>query len=257
MIDLGADFRLQDLAEFQRYYQMNHTCPEVLKQAVYGLCEVNRESIKSAKLIANPGCYPTTAILGLKPIIDEQNQSNNELIDKRIIIDAKSGVSGAGRQAKLSLIYGQIHENFSAYGVQLHRHQPEIHQGVHTALNSKFSHSIRFVPHLVPMFRGMFSTIHLGLTDEGQNLDWQAIFENCYKNERFVHVLPKGVLPETQSVRGSNQLRISVHQDGDMLTVLVVQDNLVKGAAGRAVQNMNLMFGFDEWLGLSELPVVP
>lgn len=256
LIDLAADFRLQDLSEFEQWYGLAHACPDVLAQAVYGLPEVNRERIGRAQVVGNPGCYPTTAILGLKPIIDGQNQ-HGQLIGEHIIIDAKSGVSGAGRSAKLGLLFSELSDNFSAYGVAGHRHHPEISQGVHGLLASKFAQKIRFVPHLVPMVRGMFSTIHLSLTKQGQALNWQSIFENCYHNEHFVDVLPQGELPDTRSVRASNRLKIAVHQDGEVLTVLVVQDNLVKGAAGQAVQNMNIMCGFDETMGLDGVAVVP
>ncbi|MDO4450789.1 MAG: N-acetyl-gamma-glutamyl-phosphate reductase [Moraxella sp.] len=250
VIDLGADFRLQSLADFETWYGLSHDCPDVLAGAVYGLPEIHREKIRTAQVIANPGCYPTTAILGLKPVIDTQNQANKPLILKNIIIDAKSGVSGAGRNAKMNLLFSELSDNFSAYGVAGHRHTPEISQGVHDFLGSTFAHKIRFVPHLVPMIRGMFSTIHLTLTDDGQAVDWQAVFEQTYQHEQFVDVLPKGSLPDTRSVRASNRLKIAVHQDDDMLTILVVQDNLVKGASGQAVQNMNILCGLPEMTGL-------
>lgn len=256
IIDLAADFRLKDLREFETWYAMSHACPDVLAQAVYGLPEVNRSLIQSAKVVGNPGCYPTTAILGLKPIIETQNQ-HGQLIDKHIIIDAKSGVSGAGRNAKMNLLFSELADNFSAYGVSGHRHVPEIMQGVHKILGSKFRQNIRFVPHLVPMIRGMFSTIHLTLTEKGKAMDWQSIFETAYEQDYFVDVLAKGALPDTRSVRASNRLKIAVYQQDEVLTVLVVQDNLVKGAAGQAIQNMNLMCGFDEYLGLDGVAVVP
>lgn len=257
IIDLGADFRLQSTDEFAKWYAMEHTSTDVLAQAVYGLTEVMRDKIKTASVVANPGCYPTTALLGLKPIIDTQNTSDTPLIDSKIIIDAKSGVSGAGRQAKVSLGFGQVSENFLAYGVLGHRHTPEIMQGVHQILGSRYRHSIRFVPHLVPMSRGMLSTIHIGLTSEGQQRDWHRIFEQTYREEYFIDVLPKGMFPETQSVRASNRLKIAAHQEEDVLTVIVVQDNLVKGASGQAIQNMNVMFGLDERLGIDGIPVTP
>lgn len=256
IIDLAADFRLQDLGEFQKWYQLTHTCPDVLQAAVYGLPEINREHIKSVRVIGNPGCYPTTVILGLKPVIEQQN-IKGKLIDEHIIVDAKSGVSGAGRNAKLNLLFSELSDNFSAYGVSGHRHLSEMMQGVHKLLASTYNQKIRFVPHLVPMIRGMFSTIHLTLTEQGQALDWQNIFEQCYGDEYFVDVLTKGELPDTRSVRASNRLKIAIHQDGETLTILVVQDNLVKGAAGQAVQNMNIMCGFDEHLGLDVVAVVP
>ncbi|PNP98003.1 N-acetyl-gamma-glutamyl-phosphate reductase [Moraxella sp. RCAD0137] len=257
VIDLGADFRLQSLDEFEQWYGMAHTCPDILKDSVYGLTEVTRAKVATAKVIANPGCYPTTAILGLKPIIDTENMQQQALVDGRIIIDAKSGISGAGRQGKLAISYAETADNFSAYGVVGHRHSPEIAQGVQAVLGADFDHRIRFVPHLVPMIRGMFSTIHVPLSHAGEQVDWQAAFESVYADEYFIDVLPKGVLPDTRSVKASNKLRIAIHQQADMLTVLVVQDNLVKGAAGQAVQNMNVMFGFDETIGLTLVPITP
>ncbi len=261
VIDLAADFRLQSLDDFKQWYDLEHDCPDLLRQSVYGLPEVNRHAIAKADIIGNPGCYPTTAILGLKPLIDEQNRQNTALIEPWVIIDAKSGVSGAGRQAKMNLLFSETSDSFSAYGVAGHRHSPEIEQGVDTLLNAKAvqSHDIRFVPHLVPMIRGMFSTIHVRLTDAGQAVDLQTIYETAYQNEYFVDVMPKGKYPDTRSVRGSNRLRIAIQtlEKSPMATILVVQDNLVKGAAGQAVQNMNIMFGLEETLGLTHVPVVP
>lgn len=257
VIDLGADFRLQSLDEFEKWYGLEHTCLDILRQSVYGLPEVNRQKIAKADVIANPGCYPTTAILGLKPIIDAQNQANELFVASRIFIDAKSGISGAGRQGKLAISYAETADNFSAYGVSGHRHTPEIIQGVQDILSAKFQHTLRFVPHLVPMIRGMFSTIHVPLTTAGQKVDWQSVFERCYLDEQFIDVLPKGALPDTRSVKASNKLRISVHQQEDYLTVLVVQDNLVKGAAGQAVQNMNILFNLKEEMGLQLVPIMP
>lgn len=259
VIDLAADFRLQSLEAFEGWYKHRHACPELLKQAVYGLPEVTREQLKTANIVGNPGCYPTTAILGLKPIIDLQNQLQDRLIDERIIVDAKSGVSGAGRKAELGLNFAETADNFKAYGVSGHRHLPEIEQGVELLLSSQFAQRIRFIPHLVPMIRGMFSTIHLQLTKAGTGVDWQQQFEQCYADEIFIDVMPQGNYPDTRSVRASNRLRIAVYQDNQRaeLTVLVTQDNLVKGAAGQAVQSMNVVFGFQESLGLDHVPVVP
>ena len=261
VIDLAADFRLQSLTDFEKWYQLEHTYSDLLKTSVYGLAEINREKIAKADIIGNPGCYPTTAILGLAPIIHAQNQANQALIDPYIIIDAKSGISGAGRQGKLNFIFSETSDNFSAYGVAGHRHLPEIEQGVSEILQGKNvqNHEIRFVPHLVPMIRGMFSTIHLRLTDAGQAKDLQKIYDDFYANEAFIDVLPKGVYPDTRSVRGSNRLRIAVQtfDNSPIATILVVQDNLVKGASGQAVQNMNIMFGLDETLGLNVVPVSP
>ena len=259
VIDLAADFRLQSLADFEQWYQQPHACPELLKTAVYGLPEINRDKLAKADVVGNPGCYPTTAILGLKPIIEAQNAQAERLIEPRIVIDAKSGVSGAGRQAKLALNYAETTDNFEAYGVTGHRHLPEIEQGIEQLLNSQFTHRVRFLPHLVPMIRGMFSSIHLELTEAGTQINWQQVFVESYAQELFIDVLPTGRYPDTRSVRASNRLRISVHQDNERheLTVLVVQDNLVKGAAGQAVQNMNVMFALDESLGLNFAPIVP
>ena len=259
VIDLAADFRLQSLADFEHWYQQSHACPQLLKTAVYGLPEINRDKIASALVVGNPGCYPTTAILGLKPIIDTQNQQAKQLIESRIVIDAKSGVSGAGRQASIALNYAETTDNFKAYSVEGHRHLPEIEQGVAQLLESRFAHRIRFLPHLVPMIRGMLSSIHMELTEAGAAIDWQPVFEKSYASEPFIDVMPKGLYPDTRSVRASNRLRIAVHQDNERaeLTVIVVQDNLVKGAAGQAVQNMNVMFGFDEAQGLNFAPIIP
>lgn len=259
VIDLAADFRLQSLQEFETWYNHSHACPDLLKSAVYGLPEVNRKRIANAQVIGNPGCYPTTAILGMKPIIDNQNQTGTALIDKRIVIDAKSGVSGAGRQASLALNYAETTDNFKAYGLAGHRHLPEIEQGLSLILNSQFDHKIRFVPHLVPMIRGMLSTIHLELTEQGKQVDWQQAYEEAYQNEVFVDVLPSGSVPDTRSVRASNKMRIAIVQNNERaeLTILVVQDNLVKGAAGQAVQNMNCLFALPETVGLEVVPVVP
>lgn len=259
VIDLAADFRLQSLVDFEHWYQQPHACPDLLKTAVYGLPELNRDKLVDAMVVGNPGCYPTTAILGLKPIIEAQNQQATRLIESRIVIDAKSGVSGAGRQASIALNYAETTDNFKAYGVTGHRHLPEIEQGISQLLNSQFTHRVRFLPHLIPMIRGMFSSIHLELTETGQGINWQQVFEDSYASEAFIDVMPKGIYPDTRSVRASNRLRIAVHQDSERheLTVLVVQDNLVKGAAGQAVQNMNVMFGLDETLGLNFAPIVP
>lgn len=252
LIDLAADFRLQDTAVFEKWYKMPHTCPEILKKAVYGIPELNRAQIKSAQVIGNPGCYPTTVLLGLAPLLEKG------LIDfsAPIIADSKSGVSGAGRKAEVATLFAEASDNMKAYGVSGHRHHPEIHAQL-TQLAGKEVQFI-FVPHLIPMIRGMLSTIYVKLSEKGQSTDLQALFEARYKNERFVDVLPAGTLPETRSVRGSNQIRIALHkQAGDYLTLVVVQDNLVKGAAGQAVQNMNIMFGAAENTGLEVVPLLP
>ncbi|MBA0155407.1 MULTISPECIES: N-acetyl-gamma-glutamyl-phosphate reductase [Acinetobacter] len=256
VIDLAADFRLQDLAQFEKWYGMEHACPDILKDSVYGLSELNREQIKTAQVIGNPGCYPTTVQLGLAPLL----KSAETLIKpKSIIIDAKSGVSGAGRKASLGMIYSENADNFKAYGVAGHRHHPEIVEALENISGQKdvFNHIV-FVPHLVPMIRGMLSTMYIDLTDAGDATDVQALYEQFYAQEQFVDVMPAGSSPETRSVRGANQLRIALYKpQPKKLVVLVAQDNLVKGAAGQAVQNMNLMFGFTEQAGLEVIGLLP
>ena len=256
VIDLAADFRLQDLAQFEKWYGMSHACPEILKDSVYGLSELNREQIKTAQVIGNPGCYPTTVQLGLAPVL----KSAEALVEpSSIIIDAKSGVSGAGRKASLGMIYSENADNFKAYGVAGHRHHPEIVEALEhiSGQQGVFEH-ILFVPHLVPMIRGMLSTIYIDLTEAGQNADLQALYEAFYANEAFVDVMPAGSSPETRSVRGANQLRIALYRpQPKKLVILVAQDNLVKGAAGQAVQNMNLMFNFAEDAGLTGIGLLP
>lgn len=256
VIDLAADFRLQDLAQFEKWYGMEHACPEILKDSVYGLSELNREQIKTAQVIGNPGCYPTTVQLGLAPLL----KSAETLIKpESIIIDAKSGVSGAGRKASLGMIYSENADNFKAYGVAGHRHHPEIVEALENISGQKdvFNHIV-FVPHLVPMIRGMLSTMYIDLTDAGDAADVQALYEQFYAQEQFVDVMPAGSSPETRSVRGANQLRIALYKpQPKKLVVLVAQDNLVKGAAGQAVQNMNLMFGFTEQAGLEVIGLLP
>ena len=252
IIDLAADFRLQDTAVFEQWYKMPHSCPDILKNAVYGLPELYREQIKTANVIGNPGCYPTTVLLGLTPLLE------NGLVDftAPIIADAKSGVSGAGRKAEVATLFAESSDNMKAYGVSGHRHQPEIHAQLTQISNEKID--FIFVPHLIPMIRGMLSTIYVKLSAKASNVDLQALFEKRYANEQFVDVLPAGNLPETRSVRGSNQLRIALHKHNNgYLTVVVVQDNLVKGAAGQAVQNMNIMFDIAENTGLNVVPLLP
>ena len=256
VVDLAADFRLQDLAQFEKWYGLEHACPDVLKASAYGLSELNREKIKQANVIGNPGCYPTTVQLGLAPLL----KAAEALVKpESIIIDAKSGVSGAGRKASLGMIYSENADNFKAYGVAGHRHHPEIVEALENISGQKgvFDH-ILFVPHLVPMIRGMFSTIYIDLTEAGQTADLQSLYEQFYANEQFVDVMPAGSSPETRSVRGANQLRIALYKpQPQKLVILVVQDNLVKGAAGQAVQNMNLMFNFAENAGLDVIGLLP
>jgi len=253
VIDLAADFRLQDTAVFEKWYKMPHSCPDILTNAVYGIPELNREQIKSAQVIGNPGCYPTTVLLGLAPLLEQG------LIDLSvpIIADSKSGVSGAGRKAEVSTLFAESSDTMKAYGVAGHRHHPEIHAQL-TQL-AKADLQFIFVPHLIPMIRGMLSTIYVKLTAQAKAVDLQALYEQRYQDERFVDVMPAGSLPETRSVRGSNQIRIALHNQADTgyLTLVVVQDNLVKGAAGQAIQNMNIMFGLPEATGLQVVPLLP
>ncbi|MFW2097199.1 N-acetyl-gamma-glutamyl-phosphate reductase [Acinetobacter sp. ULE_I057] len=256
VIDLAADFRLQNLAHFEKWYGMQHACPEILKDSVYGLSELNREQIKNANVVGNPGCYPTTVQLGLAPLF---KQAETLVKPESIIIDAKSGVSGAGRKASLGMIYSENADNFKAYGVAGHRHHPEIVEALENISGQKnVFDQILFVPHLVPMIRGMFSTIYVDLTEQGAAADLQSLYEKFYANEMFVDVMPANSSPETRSVRGANQLRIALYKPHpNKLIVLSVQDNLVKGAAGQAVQNMNLMFGFTEDAGLQSIGLLP
>lgn len=253
VIDLAADFRLQDTAVFEKWYKMPHSCPDILTNAVYGIPELNREQIKSAQVIGNPGCYPTTVLLGLAPLLEQG------LIDLSvpIIADSKSGVSGAGRKAEVSTLFAESSDTMKAYGVAGHRHHPEIHAQI-TQL-AKTDLQFIFVPHLIPMIRGMLSTIYVKLAAQAKAVDLQALYEQRYQNERFVDVMPASSLPETRSVRGSNQIRIALHNQADTgyLTLVVVQDNLVKGAAGQAIQNMNIMFGLPEAAGLQVVPLLP
>lgn len=254
VIDLAADFRLQDTDTFQTWYKMPHACPQILRDAVYGLPELDREAIRKARVVGNPGCYPTTVLLGLAPVL----QAGKPLIDvAHVIADSKSGVSGAGRKAQVSTLFSEASDNFAAYGVAGHRHHPEISECLQRIAGMPVG--LVFVPHLVPMIRGMFSTLYLRILPEAMDTDFQALYQARYADEPFVDVMPAGSLPQTRSVRASNMLRIAVHRpgNGDQLVVLVVQDNLVKGAAGQAVQNMNLMFGFPETVGLEQVAILP
>lgn len=252
VIDLAADFRLQDTAVFEQWYKMPHTCPNVLKQAVYGLPELFRDDIKLAQVIGNPGCYPTTVMLGLAPLLEKGYID----FSAPIIADAKSGVSGAGRKAEVPTLLAEASDSMKAYGVSGHRHHPEI-QAQLTQL-AKQSLQFIFVPHLIPMIRGMLTTIYVKLSSSAKGVDLQHLYETRYANEYFVDVMPAGRMPETRSVRGANHLRIALQpQAGDYLTLVVVQDNLVKGAAGQAVQNMNIMMSFEEKTGLQVLPLLP
>jgi N-acetyl-gamma-glutamyl-phosphate reductase len=250
VIDLAADFRLKDQATFEQWYKIPHTCPELLEEAVYGLPELNREQVKGARLVANPGCYPTTIQLGLFPLLKAG------VIDaSSLIADAKSGVSGAGRKAEIGTLFSESSDNFKAYGVSGHRHTPETVAQLQRFSKDKVN--LIFTPHLVPMIRGMHSTLYARLTQDISNEALQALFEEQYKDAAFVDVMPFGSHPETRSTRGSNMLRLALHRHGDMVIVLVVQDNLVKGASGQAIQCMNLMFGLDEGTGLQQVALLP
>jgi N-acetyl-gamma-glutamyl-phosphate reductase len=254
IIDLAADFRLQDTGVFEKWYKMPHSCPAILREAVYGIPELNRAKIAGAKVIGNPGCYPTTVQLGLAPLIENGVQ----LVDtQHLIADCKSGVSGAGRKAEVGILFSEASDNFKAYGVAGHRHHPEILEQLQYMAGSKVG--LTFVPHLTPLIRGMFSTIYARILPQAMDTDFQALYEKRYADETFVDVMPKGSLPETRSVRAANDLRIAIHRPdgGDQLVILVVQDNLVKGAAGQAVQNMNLMFGLPEATGLGQVAILP
>lgn len=249
VIDLAADFRIKDVAVWEKWYGMSHVCPDLIAEAIYGLPEINRAQIASARLVANPGCYPTAVQLGFLPLLQAGVVDQSSLI-----ADAKSGVSGAGRKAETHILFAEAGDNFKAYGVGGHRHLPEISQGL--GLMSEKKVGLTFVPHLTPLIRGIHATLYARLTKE---TDVQQLFEQQYQSERFIDVLPSGSHPETRSVRGSNQCRIAVHrpQGEDVVVVLSVIDNLVKGAAGQAVQNLNIMFGFEETTGLELVPLLP
>jgi N-acetyl-gamma-glutamyl-phosphate reductase len=249
VIDLAADFRIKDIPTWEKWYGMSHACPELVAQAVYGLPEINREAIRGAQLVANPGCYPTAVQLGFMPLLEAG------VVDiSYLIADAKSGVSGAGRKAEVHSLFAESADNFKAYAVNGHRHLPEISQGLTGMANAEVGFT--FVPHLTPLIRGIHATLYAKIT---KDVDLQALFESRYANEHFVDVLPKGTHPETRSVRGSNLCRIAVHQPqgSDIVVILSVIDNLVKGAAGQAVQNMNIMFNLAENSGLQIVPLLP
>lgn len=251
VIDLAADFRLRDEKVWQEWYGMEHACTDVLAEAVYGLPEINRAQIKDAKVVANPGCYPTAVTLGFLPLIEK-----GLVDDQHLIADAKSGVSGAGRGASVATLQAESSENFKPYAVEGHRHLPEIKQ----TLGQVASHDVglTFVPHLVPMIRGIEASLYATVT-AGSNVDLQQLYLERFAGEPFVDILPVGTMPETRSVKGANYCRISIFrpQQGDTIVISSVIDNLVKGAAGQAVQNMNIMFAFDETLGLGQVALLP
>jgi N-acetyl-gamma-glutamyl-phosphate reductase len=249
VIDLAADFRIQDIASWEKWYGMKHACPDLVEEAVYGLPELNRSKIKAARLVANPGCYPTAVQLGFLPLLEA-----GAIELRSLIADAKSGVSGAGRKAEMGTLFAEAGDNFKAYGVGGHRHLPEIQQGLAQASGREVQ--LTFVPHLTPMIRGIHATLYAKIKSD---VDFQALFEAKYASEPFVDVLPAGSCPETRTVRGSNFCRVAVHrpQGGDVVVVLSVIDNLVKGAAGQAIQNMNIMFGWPEDTSLNLVPLLP
>lgn len=251
VIDLAADYRITDIAEWEKWYGMKHASPEWVEKAVYGLPEVNRAAISAACLVANPGCYPTAVQLGFAPLL-----ASGLVDEENLIADAKSGVSGAGRKAEVSSLFSEAADNFKAYGVPGHRHLPEIRQGLARVAGKEVG--LTFVPHLTPLIRGIHATLYARLKSNA-DVDFQSVFEKHYADEPFVDVLPAKSHPETRSVRAANLCRIAVHrpQGGNTLVVLSVIDNLVKGAAGQAVQNMNIMFGLPEKEGLWQLPVLP
>ena len=249
LIDLAADFRLKDVAVWERWYGMQHACPELLDVAVYGLPEINREQIRAASLVANPGCYPTAVTLGWLPLVKAGLVDTSDLI-----ADAKSGVSGAGRGANVGTLFCEAGDSFKAYGLTGHRHHPEIAQTL--SLITGQQPGLVFTPHLTPMIRGIHATLYAKLLTN-EDYDLQKLFAESYAEEPFVDVMPAGSVPETRSVRGSNLCRIAVYRNAQRVIVLSVIDNLVKGAAGQAIQNFNLMFGYAESSGLDIVPLAP
>ena len=250
IVDLSADYRLRDAALWSRWYGESHASPELLSEAVYGLPELHREKIAAARLVACPGCYPTSVQLGFMPLLAR------DLIDpQNLIASSASGVSGAGRQAKIDNLLSEASDSFKAYGVNGHRHLPEIEQGLTDIAGQRVQ--VTFVPHLLPIVRGIHSTLFARL--RGDTPDLQALYEDWYADEPFVDVLPPGVLPQTRTVKGANrcQISIAVPQDRETVVVMATIDNLVKGAAGQAVQNINIMLGLDERAGLRQLGLLP
>ena len=252
VIDLSADFRIKDVDTYEKWYGIQHKSPQFIEEAVYGLCEINREDVKGARLVANPGCYTTCSILTAYPLAKEG------LIDMNtLIIDAKSGTSGAGRGAKVGNLYCEVNENIKAYGVASHRHTPEIEEQLGYA--AKEDVRISFTPHLVPMNRGILATEYATLTKQATYEEIKAVYDKYYKEEKFIRVLEEGVCPETKWVEGSNYVDINFKIDPRTNRIILMGaiDNLVKGAAGQAVQNMNLMFGLPESEGLELVPMFP
>ncbi|UCD68182.1 MAG: N-acetyl-gamma-glutamyl-phosphate reductase [Betaproteobacteria bacterium] len=249
VIDLASDFRLKDIAQWSKWYKVEHSARELLAEAVYGLPEMNRDQIKSARVVGNPGCYATAVQLGFLPLIEAG------IVDPaHLVADAKSGVSGAGRKADLGIMFSEVSDSFRAYGVAGHRHHPEMIQGLAKAAGGPIK--LVFVPHLTPAIRGIHATLYARLISDA---DLQTLYETRFGEEPFVDVMPAGSHPDTRSVRGANTCRIAVHRpdDSDLVVVLAVIDNLVKGASGQAVQNMNLMFGLEETMGLDHVALMP
>lgn len=257
IIDLSADFRIKDVKTYEKWYKIEHKSPQFIEEAVYGLCEINRDKVKGARLIANPGCYTTCSILTAYPLVKEG------LIDPdTLIIDAKSGTSGAGRGAKLPNLFCEVNENMKAYGVTNHRHTPEIEEQLGYAAGKEIV--VNFTPHLVPMNRGILATEYASLNRKADGTlptygEVKAIYDKYYKNEKFVRVLEKDICPETKWVEGSNYVDVNfkIDERTGRIVMMGALDNLVKGAAGQAVQNMNLLFGFDEAEGLNLVPMFP
>lgn len=252
LIDLAADFRIKDVSVWEKWYGMQHACPELVAEAVYGLPEMNRVLVEKAQIVANPGCYPTATTLGFLPLIE------SNLVNVSLIADTKSGVTGAGRGASVANLYSEVNDSFKAYAVGGHRHHPEISQNLSSVATEAVD--LTFVPHLTPMLRGIHATLYADLIDQTQSIEsLQALFEQKYQNEPFVDVMPLGAHPDTRSVKTSNMCRIAIHKAGGSgkLVVLSVIDNLTKGAAGQAVQNMNIMFSLSETTGLQNPAVLP
>lgn len=257
IIDLSADFRIKDVKTYEKWYKIEHKSPQFIEEAVYGLCEINRDKVKGARLIANPGCYTTCSILTAYPLVKEG------LIDPdTLIIDAKSGTSGAGRGAKLPNLFCEVNENMKAYGVTNHRHTPEIEEQLGYAAGKEIV--VNFTPHLVPMNRGILATEYATLNKKADGTlptyeEVKAVYDKYYKNEKFVRVLEKDICPETKWVEGSNYVDVNfkIDERTGRIVMMGALDNLVKGAAGQAVQNMNLLFGFDEAEGLNLVPMFP
>lgn len=253
IIDLSADFRLKDAALWADWYGQDHGCPELLPEAVYGLPEINRSAIAAAQLVACPGCYPTSIQLGLLPLL-----ANNAVKTDNLIANAASGVSGAGRQASVGQLFAETSDSFKAYAVSGHRHLPEIEQGLRAVQPAGTNPAtLTFVPHLLPMIRGIHATLYAEVLDK--TIDLQALYENYYQDEPFVDVMPSGSYPQTRTVKSSNICRLSITrpQQGNTAVICSVIDNLTKGASGQGVQNMNIMFGYDEKMGLEQVPLLP